>query len=238
MGVPEEPAGQEAGRGSRRAEWIAVAIIVAVVLVVAMPLRAWFTQSRGKAIRLSCLANMKSHGGAWAMYATDFGNRLPLYDNGSAPGFVTAPTGQSAQGNHALISDLHPSDTQAGAALYYIRNVNVLVCPGDPARERKLSYTLNGLFLGKRQDLIIAPATKVMEVDQCSVSDYVFLKYTAGQYLMDEFARPGNFAHFRGLNCLFADGHVKWYAREWWPLGGPVTPANKDSAMFVGNKPR
>jgi prepilin-type processing-associated H-X9-DG protein len=94
-----------------------------------------------------------------------------------------------------------------------------MICPSDPARLRLLSYTLNGMYLGYAQDKIASPADKIFMVDECSVSDYVFVYYTAGNYGFHSLAEPGNFVHRHGLNCLYADGHAKWMNEQDWPLG-------------------
>ena len=80
-----------------------------------------------------------------------------------------------------------------------------------------LSYTLNGLFLGEPIQKIVAPEQKILLIDECSVWDYVFLRYTAPNYVMDRLAEPWNFRHGQGLNCLYVDGHVKWLRETDWP---------------------
>jgi hypothetical protein len=184
-----------------------------------------FVTVRPRAQAASCLSNEKQIGLALALYATDFDQKLPPYDNGSRPGYVTSALGQAKKGL-PLVGWSFLSDRECGSVFRYLKNSCVLICPSDPAlsyhdphRVQRLSYALNGLFLGVRQDKIAAPKDKITLADECSVRDFVFLRESAGQYVMDHFAEPANFVHFHGQNCLYLDGHAKWMSKADWPQG-------------------
>jgi prepilin-type processing-associated H-X9-DG protein len=217
--------------GSALINWLVVAAMLVIVAAIVLPIRSRDYQ---RALAASCLSNVKQIGLGVAMYATDYDNKLPLYDNGSNPGYVTAPLGQVAKANQPLLSREHPDDVVGGTLLPYIKNTSIMVCAADPDRDTflasgraegrhmGLSYALNGLFLGVAQDEIVDPKDKIFMIDECSISDFVFLTYTAPAYNEHRLAEPGNFMHFHGLNCLYADGHAKWMSEKDWP----ETPAS------------
>ena len=227
-----------AQRGFGKSDWMVAVAIVVIVVALVWPVRLEFTYRRDKDAEQMCLADMNPQCAMrFFQYTQDFDGKLPLYDNHASPDYITAPQGRSAKANNPLIDDAHPIDCEHGAMMTggYLCSCNVLPgCFRDPHREqRKLSYTLNGLLLGQKADQIVDSAGKVLEIDEGSVSDYVFLKYTAGQYTFHELAEPGNFNHFHGQNWLYADGHMKWRSAADWPTG----PDDPRFAMFRMESP-
>ena len=200
---------------------IELLVVIAIIAILAAILFPVFARARAKAMQASCLSNTKQIGLGFAMYATDYDNKLPLYNNGSATNYATGPLGQSlAVSGRAAISDAAANNPNAAAMMPYIKNAQILVCPSDPVRTRLLSYTCNGIFLGYPQDQIMAPASKVMMVDQCTVTDFDFVEWSSPNYYfpIGTFAEPGNFVHNSGLNALYCDGHAKWINMNLWPL--------------------
>ena len=200
---------------------IELLVVIAIIAILAAILFPVFARARAKAMQASCLSNTKQLGLGFAMYATDYDNKLPLYNNGSVALYITGPMGQSlAVSGRAVITDLLPSIPGPASMMPYLKNAQILVCPSDPARTRLLSYTCNGIFLGYPQDQIIAPATKIMMVDQCSVGDFTFVEYSGSPLVYWNFgtwAEPANFVHNTGLNALYCDGHAKWINANLWP---------------------
>jgi prepilin-type N-terminal cleavage/methylation domain-containing protein/prepilin-type processing-associated H-X9-DG protein len=206
---------------------IELLVVIAIIAILAAILFPVFARARAKAMQASCLANTKQIGLGFAMYATDYDNKLPLYNNFSATGWDTGPLGQVTDvSTVAGISDTAVNIPGNASMMPYIKNAQILVCPSDPARTRMLSYLCNGIFLGYPQDQIVAPASKIMMVDKCTVTDFVFLSYTSPNYyqsggaLWTSFggcAEPANFVHNSGLNCLYCDGHAKWLNENIWP---------------------
>ena len=221
---------------------IEVLVALALIALCLYPVIVHERNARDRALSASCLSNLKQIGLSCAMYATDYDNRLPLYDNGSDPRFITDPWGQATRGNYPLISDEHPCDVAKMGAMAYTKNTCIMQCPADPHNIRNLSNTWNELFAGCRQDKILAPARKIVMIDQCSVEDFTFVRPTitvAPDYdgAWATLAEPGNFVHMHGLNCLYVDGHAKWLSHDLWPLGGPITPGNQQSAFLINSTP-
>jgi len=224
---------------------IELLVVIAIIAILAAILFPVFARARAKALQASCLSNTKQMGLSFAMYATDYDNKLPTYDNGSQAGFVTDPFGQATVGNVPLISEEHPSNTVNASAMAYIKSTCIMACPSDPRRSGRghwLSYTWNELFAGYPQDKIAQPRTKIIMICQGSVTDFTFVKPTlnaAGQYdgAWSTLAEPGNFVHQHGVNCLYLDGHAAWVSKADWPPGGPIAPGNTQSAFLIGSTP-
>src|ERR1039457_3692191 len=162
---------------------IELLVVIAIIAILAAILFPVFARARAKAMQTSCLANTKQIGLGFAMYATDYDNKLPLYNNGSALGWDTGPLGQVTDiSGVAAISDTNLNVPGNASMMPYIKNAQILVCPSDPARTRLLSYVCNGIFLGYPQDQIVAPASKIMMIDKCTVTDFVFISYTSPNY--------------------------------------------------------
>jgi prepilin-type N-terminal cleavage/methylation domain-containing protein/prepilin-type processing-associated H-X9-DG protein len=217
---------------------IELLVVIAIIAILAAILFPVFARARAKAMQASCLSNAKQLGLGFAMYATDYDNKLPLYDNGSISGFITGPLGCVTNvSGVAAISDTAQNQGTYASTMPYIKNTQILVCPSDPDRLTMLSYTVNGMFLGYPQDQILSPATKVMMVDQCTVRDFVFVSMIAATGLYNQscntawatsggpsyptvcgggFGEPNNMVHNSGLNALYCDGHAKWMNEQAW----------------------
>jgi prepilin-type N-terminal cleavage/methylation domain-containing protein len=74
--------------------YLELAATLAIVAIILVTLHAVFARQRDKAMAASCLSNAKCMGLGYAMYATDNDNKLPLYDNGSKPRYITSPMGE------------------------------------------------------------------------------------------------------------------------------------------------
>jgi prepilin-type N-terminal cleavage/methylation domain-containing protein/prepilin-type processing-associated H-X9-DG protein len=217
---------------------IELLVVIAIIAILAAILFPVFARARAKAMQASCLANVKQIGLGFAMYATDYDNKLPLYNNGSVTNYTTGPMGQStAVSGRAAISDVAPNLPAAGTLMPYIKNAQILICPSDPTRPTLLSYTVNGLFLGYPQDAIVTPATKIMMVDQCTATDFDFVETAAAApwyaYPIGTFAEPYNFVHNSGLNALYCDGHAKWINKTLWPTAPSTTSTSPFQMMFA-----
>ena len=203
------------------------AVVLVIVGAAALSLHGVFQRANAERDEQTCLENEKLLGQALLMYAAESDGRLPLYDNAAVPGYVNSPLGQAAKKAHPLLGGAQGND-RTRALLPLGPEPLVLLCPNDRDIGRVansptcglnclLSYTLNGLFLGEPIQKIVAPEQKILLIDECSVWDYVFLRYTAPNYVMDRLAEPWNFRHGQGLNCLYVDGHVKWLRETDWP---------------------
>ncbi|NLO73165.1 MAG: prepilin-type N-terminal cleavage/methylation domain-containing protein [candidate division WS1 bacterium] len=208
---------------------IELLVVIAIIAILAAILFPVFARARAKALQASCLSNTKQLGLSFAMYATDYDNKLPTYNNGSVVDKITNPFGQATCGGGRAsgIDDDHPVNTANAAAMAYLKNLQILQCPSDPAKTRNLSYTWNELFANCPQDQIMMPANKIIMIDQCSITDFTFIRWDAGEaeYLgsWTSFLEPANYVHNSGLNCLYVDGHAKWLSKNLWPKAYPAS---------------
>ena len=229
---------------------IELLVVIAIIAILAAILFPVFARARAKALQASCLSNTKQMGLSFAMYATDYDNKLPTYDNLSNASFVTDPFGQAtiSGGRVSLISDTLPVLTVNAAAMAYLKNLQILQCPSDPSKIRNLSYTWNEIFANYPQDQILEPANKVMMICQATVADFTFARNSISSgTLYDGIwssmmtspvgGEPNYFVHNSGLNMLYCDGHAKWLNKQLWPLGGAITPGNMNSGMKVESTP-
>jgi prepilin-type processing-associated H-X9-DG protein len=228
---PSWEVGKMCNRGSTLISVLVVLVMLVVAAVIMYPVAT--RPARARAEQRSCWANEKQLGMAVTMYSDEYGGKLPLYDNGSAPGYVTSPLSRAPKGNHPLLAPDRKCGTSEGTLLPYYKNTQIPFCPADPDMRAGLgawrsgapppwaymppSYTFNGLFLGLAQDKIVAPAEKIVLIDECSATDFVFLSYTAPAYHEHALAEPANFPHAHGLNCLYMDGHAMWMPKTLWP---------------------
>jgi prepilin-type N-terminal cleavage/methylation domain-containing protein/prepilin-type processing-associated H-X9-DG protein len=231
---------------------IELLVVIAIIAILAAILFPVFARARAKAMQASCLSNCKQLGLGFAMYATDYDNKLPLYNNGSWTNMDVGPLGCVTDvSGIAAISDTAPNQGTYASCMPYIKNVQILVCPSDPDRLTQLSYTVNGMFLGYPQDQILSPATKIMLVDQCTVRDFIFVYYSGANYTTSAgglwattgnpsypqtcgggFGEPNNMVHSSGLNCLYCDGHAKWLNETAWPYIASPTVGTTFQNMF------
>jgi prepilin-type processing-associated H-X9-DG protein len=223
-------------RGFTKMDLSVAVTVVVVIVVLAVPLiRA---PQRARAYASLCLDGEKQVGLALAMYAQECDHRLPLYDNGSQPGYLVGPIGKVQIGGNPVIDAQHPANVNEGALAMFHINCCTLDCLMDPKVHngrgawRGISHTFNGPFLGERQDEIPSPATKIIVIDECSVTDFVFLTYTAGTYSEHHLAEPANFVHTHGLNALYVDGHVQWMPQTAWP----ETPSSANFGWLAWGK--
>jgi prepilin-type processing-associated H-X9-DG protein len=236
-------------RGFTKMDGLVLVVILFIAAVLGLNLAS--RGARAKGYENSCLSSEKKLALSLSQYCTDHGDRFPLYDNHSQPGYLVGPIGTVPLGGNPVIDANHPSEPDFGAlGMSYGVNCCTVACPADPrylgdrrwgplsSKRTGPSHSFNGLFLGVPVDRIAEPANKIIVIDECSITDFVFLKYTAPNYDLHALSEPANFVHDHGLNCLYVDGHAKWLSKDLWPLGGPITPSNKASAFLVDSKPQ
>lgn len=177
---------------------------------------------REKSRRSSCQSNLKQMGIAFAQYAQDYDDHLPL------------PVG----GDHSETYGTPPFGW-AEALLPYSKSINILYCPSDvwPSLDGQIpkgffsDYWMNARLSGRKQSAL---ATTII-----MVGDGIGDKRGTARYATT--APPtqtptcggqgGNcqsaWKHLGGANFLFADGHVKWLLPE------GVSARKGDSATFA-----
>ncbi|MBC7327599.1 DUF1559 domain-containing protein [bacterium] len=223
---------------------IELLVVIAIIAILAAILFPVFSRAREAARKSSCMSNLKQIGTALAMYSQDWDERYPY--------FVW-----SADGLHH--GELFPYLLQP-----YLKNWDIFVCPSDgdpfntwwwdgrdsgrpptPYPPKGLSYGMNEvLHYGTSLAQVPEPAVTLAVADAIAglICDWHWMPgrvIEAHDYRHD--------AHSKGINILFADGHVKWLSNRafvseyqnnrlkihptagpWtdWPNGGYVYPAD------------
>ena len=172
---------------------IELLVVIAIIGIMAAMLLPALNQAREKARRANCLSNLKQIGLGIAMYADNYGGRMPL---------TTA--------QHPLCSSLNLLSN-------VVTSAKVFACPSDSAAKAQASYPLTndstraftvsytycaGLFWQDQPDSIIAldrMGTGVMESG-----------YTVGARWAGSGAPPIAPHKDQGGNVLFNDGHCSW----------------------------
>ncbi|HEY3397014.1 MAG TPA: prepilin-type N-terminal cleavage/methylation domain-containing protein [Armatimonadota bacterium] len=114
---------------------IELLVVIAIIAILAAILFPVFARARAKAQQASCLSNMKQFGIAFAMYSSDYDNKMIGGNwNGATPPFATATP---------------PCTNSAYSFWYqvivpYVKNKQVFVCAGD---SNPLWPSLHGAFL-------------------------------------------------------------------------------------------
>jgi len=96
---------------------IELLVVIAIIAILAAILFPVFAQARGMARKASCLSNFKQSLTATLMYSQDYDEMYPLVQTTNTYNAVTAP-----------------QDNVWGTLVQpYVKNEQILACPGDPA---------------------------------------------------------------------------------------------------------
>jgi prepilin-type N-terminal cleavage/methylation domain-containing protein/prepilin-type processing-associated H-X9-DG protein len=185
---------------------IELLVVIAIIAILAAILFPVFAKAREKARQASCSSNLKQLGLAFLMYAQDYDEILPSYGQPYAspcPG--TCNYWFSVPGYSGYVGP-------------YIKNVQIFACP---SYQSALGYGVTFEHIGgcgggatplaklqhPAEDIIIADA--VWTIARCIVAVPCYPDLTPDNGGMPN----GNMdpRHNEGLNCAFADGHVKWF---------------------------
>ena len=211
---------------------IELLVVVAIIAILAGLLIPVLSKAKLHATGASCLANQKTLGLSYFMYAEDHNGKLVGPSNGKgqwveSPAFVTA----------AL--DVKQQALRDGLLFPYINSVDAYHCPSDrrrddPAQLAFRSYSgHNGLFSVKLLQEIINPTRKYIFVE-----DYDPRGYNLGTWSMhdplqlDKFDWEDPLAtwHNNRTTLSFADGHAEKHV---WTDGRTV----KYFKWVVANSP-
>lgn len=190
---------------------IELLVVIAIIAILASILFPVFAQAREKSRQTSCLSNMKQLGTAFAMYMSDYDERLP----GGAP-YGSCPNcgdwvGMTKWGGPC--SAQFPMRPEDGALFPYVKNVQVYLCPSSyETKPYRLSYSVNcnltspGNWYSDAQLAAAAPgvAGLILMVDEGkSLNDGYFCGFNPYDVPVQ--------VHTGGSNYLFADWHAKFY---------------------------
>jgi len=237
------PAGRH---GFTLVELSSVVVIIAVLVGL---LTTALNHTKSKALRLTCLDNVRQLQFAWILYAQDNDGLLPLNQTAPAPQhhripFIRSSTNSWVVGNP--LEDRTSENLRRGSLYPLIQSAAVYRCPldrstvtGHPEILRTRSYSMNA-YLGGDPDQEPPPRMRESELmNPRAENTFVFIEQHEGDLWGSNFLLPpvprgkvvvANSSwestpadrHDQGANLSFADGHV-----EYWRWYSPKTPGKK-----------
>lgn len=178
---------------------IELLVVIAIIAILASILFPVFARAREKARQSSCLSNQKQLMLAFASYVQDYDETWPIsyWD--------------------PLISRWRPDYTYwIGELAPYIKNTQVLLCPGNMAGSSQCGYLYNATLNQLNDGAIGNPSERVAIACSRSSTHWAL---DSRQYVGYAPA-PSNCRikdqHNEGANHGFCDGHAKWYHRSQW----------------------
>jgi len=190
---------------------IELLVVIAIIAILAAILFPVFARAREKARTASCQSNLKQLGLANLMYAQDYDEKLPSFNQVAISGYND---GVSANGISAY-----------SKILPYTKNVQIFACPsvqptptytyGSTGVSQTSSYgwNWNCYTPGSSPDYTSLGAN----VDPTRVALMTEFKNTYHTVYFSWLGPPNNhgvFQHSGGQNVVFLDGHVKWESKS------------------------
>jgi prepilin-type processing-associated H-X9-DG protein/prepilin-type N-terminal cleavage/methylation domain-containing protein len=238
-------------RASSRAGFtlLELAAVILIIALLTSLLTAALNHTKHKALRVSCLDNVKQLQAAWWIYTDDNDQRLPLNQAAPVPThhrFYSLRTAMNSwvEGNPLVDVDTKP--IEAGTLFPYVKTFGTYRCPLDrstvlkhPEILRTRSYSMSAYLggddlgnpriktrldeLGRSQNIFV-----FIEEDEGSLwgpnfAVYPHEKLSATSTHNNDWASVPSDRHEQGCNLSFADGHVeywKWYAPKKGSLNG------------------
>jgi prepilin-type processing-associated H-X9-DG protein len=220
--------------------------VIVIIFVLVSLLSAALNHTKAKALRITCLDNVRQLQLGWQMYVLENDDSLPLNQRAPVPdhpriiSMVNSDTSW-VTGNPRF--DLTTENIKRGTLFPYVRSDAVYRCPldysrvtGHPDVLRTRSYAMNRL-LGGDPDPDISPKTSFSELKNPSPENvfvfieeheqsawdtsFVVLPVPRGKVTMASatwYSTPSD-RHQQGCNLSFADGHI-----EYWRWYSPKTP--------------
>ncbi|MFQ6098120.1 MAG: DUF1559 domain-containing protein [Armatimonadota bacterium] len=220
-------------RATRGFTLIELLVVIAIIAILAAILFPVFAKAREKARQASCGSNLKQLGLAWLMYAQDYDERVcathmpPVGSPERTDMWVWATT---ATNPGHMDSRLMP----------YIKNEGLFKCPSDPTA--LWSYGMNYYPAAYARASLGTPGPSGYGYGGASLAAFgrpaeilVFTDSRSNCYYIGNASYPGYAwrspgyvcggtrpRHNGGVNCAFADGHVKWLTGNKFEPGGPL----------------
>ena len=186
----------EAHRGKQGFTLIELLVVIAIIAILAAILFPFFARARENARSSTCQSNLKQLGTATAMYIQDYDETFPMgIYPASATKYVTA----------------------MDAIMPYTKNTGIGRCPSNAGTadvdfsalgSGQYSYSVNDQVcrspaLGQANPVAMAQVVQVAKVT------LLYDAYNAGTVQAPNMRVRKR--HKDGANCVFVDGHVKWY---------------------------
>ncbi|MCM8769426.1 MAG: prepilin-type N-terminal cleavage/methylation domain-containing protein [Candidatus Omnitrophica bacterium] len=224
---------------------IELLVVIAIVAILASLLLPTLSRAREKARQVSCAANLKQWGLAFAMYLQDYQEYFPPRRFGPGPNVGSALYWFDYLAPYVV------RQSQDGTLRDRTSRINSLTrCPtktpksvpqtGLPGRVEQSDYTINadlcpgftetGAFRFPEDRFVrlsqIRQPSRTLVLMDAAVAGLLCIGYTRGSHpYMD-------YRHSNGANVLLADGHVRWMknpGNDYLPVAhtgpDPETPA-------------
>lgn len=231
---------QFGGPASRRDGFtlIELVAVVAIILVLVSLLSAALDHTKEKALRVSCLSNMKQLQAAWMLYVQDNDSFFPLNQTAPSPDdprFLVMESSKHSWVTGNPLTDLTTAGIEKGTLFQYVRSVDIYRCPMDsstvykhPDVPRTRSYAMSAYLGGDEGDKRVKyreselrnPANTFVFIEEHESSLWAanFMVLPRERLLISDSANwvstPSD-RHYQGCNLTFADGHAeywRWYS--------------------------
>jgi prepilin-type N-terminal cleavage/methylation domain-containing protein/prepilin-type processing-associated H-X9-DG protein len=236
------------------------AVIFIVVVLVSL-LSAALNHTKSKALRITCLDNMKQLQQAWSMYVLETEDALPLNQSSAEPPDGRYPEVQLSKNSWVAGNprqDLTTENITRGTLYQHVGSTAPYRCPmdsstvnGHPEVPRTRSYAMNSYLGG---DPEYHPKFKYSEISRPDTV-FVFIEEHESSrwhssFLVPAPPRPGAISaassavwfsmpsdrHEQGCNISFADGHFEYW--RWLAPKGPGDPGALHAAGTSSGLPQ
>lgn len=217
---------------------VELSAVVAIIAILVSLLCAALNHTKTKALRITCLENMRQLQVAWSVYTEDYGDSLPLNQTAPAPNHPRIFARQSSNNSWVTgnpLEDRGPDNIKKGSLFPYVKSAAAYKCPMDdstvpafPDVPRSRSYSMSA-FLGGDPEL--DPKYKYTELLRPD-NVFVFIEEHESSLWQSSFLVVPNRSrlsaasaawvstpadrHTQGCNISFADGHM-----EYWRWSSP-----------------
>ena len=219
---------------------IEMVFVIAIITLLAGLIFSVIARSKAKALQTTCASNMRQLGMAILMYAQDYSNVLPAYEN-AYPGnscSIDLPISGNNLYNTRVSSDTVCSPSNLHYALMsYIQDSQVWFCPHDPfAGHRTTQWLIDhqyssyyfcftgqigSLFTIMKDDgsqwqistgKIFQPFHSISKIPLIEDPNQYYIPSCS--FPRDKLLYPPQAGgdHFKGVNFCYLDDHVKWIA--------------------------
>jgi prepilin-type N-terminal cleavage/methylation domain-containing protein/prepilin-type processing-associated H-X9-DG protein len=216
--------------------------VVFIIAVLTSLLSAALNHTKHKALRLSCLENVKQLQIAWGMYTDDNDNRLPLNQSAAVPLYHRIVSRKSSTNSWVTGNPLVDTDTKSieqGSLYPYVKNVSSYRCPLDrstvinhPEIPRTRSYAMSAYLGGDdpgdeksrvkmRWGELTRPGNIFVFIEEDETSawwpNFVVVprdKLSVASNTQNDWPSIPSDRHEQGCNLSFTDGHVEYW--KWY----------------------
>ena len=208
---------------------IELLVVITIIALLAAILFPVFGRARENARRSACQSNLKQLGLAFVQYNQDYDGRNPgagQYQKWGNGGHWVKGTNDTDAGTAGKLADLadftwigNTADVEGGALYPYTKNAQIYICPSNTdGKSKHLSYSMNCALSGATEAALSETSSIILLLDEDKANDgYTYTGPSSTDALTQ--------LHLQGGNLLFADGHVKFFPYEKFPLSMTMSSA-------------